>query len=68
AYSVRARPGLGVSVPIAWDELPDTTGAAQWTLANLHERLDALKHDPWRAYAHVRQRVTAALRKRLSDG
>lgn len=68
AYSVRARPGLGVSVPIAWDELPDTTGAAQWTLANLHERLDTLKHDPWRAYAHVRQRVTAALRKRLSDG
>ncbi|AOJ07876.1 DNA ligase D [Burkholderia mayonis] len=66
AYSVRARPGLGVSVPIAWDELPETTGAAQWTLDNLHARLDALKRDPWRDYAHVRQRVTAVLRKRLS--
>lgn len=65
AYSARARPGLGVSVPIAWDELEQTQRGDQWTVANLHERLDALKRDPWAAYAKTRQRITAEMRKRL---
>ncbi len=39
AWSVRARPGLGVSVPVAWDELAGLTGAAQWTVGNIEERL-----------------------------
>ncbi|TDV21037.1 DNA ligase D [Paraburkholderia caballeronis] len=65
AYAPRARPGLGVSVPIAWDELDRTTGGAQWTVANLHERLDALRSDPWAGYAQARQRITAAAKRRL---
>ena len=67
AYAPRARPGLGVSVPIAWDELDDVTGGAQWTIANLHERLDGLRTDPWEGYAQTKQRVTAALMRRLRD-
>lgn len=67
AYAPRARPGLGVSVPIAWDELDHTTGGAQWTIANLHERLDGLRSDPWEGYAQAKQRVTAALMRRLRD-
>jgi len=39
AYSARARPGLGVSVPLTWDEVAQTTAGDQWTIANLHERL-----------------------------
>ncbi|MCA8233254.1 DNA ligase D [Burkholderia cenocepacia] len=65
AYSVRARPGMGVSVPLDWDEVPDTTGGAQWTIGTLHERLDTLKRDPWEGYAKARQRITAAMRARL---
>ncbi|AZQ53377.1 DNA ligase D [Burkholderia cenocepacia] len=65
AYSVRARPGMGVSVPLDWDEVPDTTGGAQWTIDTLHERLDTLKRDPWEGYASARQRITAAMRARL---
>ncbi|MEB2610853.1 DNA ligase D [Burkholderia cenocepacia] len=65
AYSVRARPGMGVSVPLDWDEVPDTTGGAQWTIDTLHERLDTLKRDPWEGYAKARQRITAAMRARL---
>ena len=65
AYAPRARPGLGVSVPIAWDELDRTTGGAQWTIANLHERLDALRADPWEGYGQVKQRLSAALMRRL---
>lgn len=65
AYSVRARPGMGVSVPLDWDEVPDTTGGAQWTIGTLHERLDTLKRDPWEGYAKARQRITVAMRARL---
>jgi bifunctional non-homologous end joining protein LigD len=66
AYSARARPGLGVSVPLTWDEVPETTAGDQWTIANLHERLQSLREDPWAAYAKTRQRITAAMRKRLA--
>ena len=57
--------GMGVSVPLDWDEVPDTTGGAQWTIDTLRERLDALKRDPWEGYAHARQRITASMRARL---
>ncbi len=67
AYSARARPGLGVSVPLSWDEVPGTTGGAQWTIDNLHERLDGLKQDPWADYAKTPQRITAAMKKRLDE-
>ncbi|HEY3597437.1 MAG TPA: DNA ligase D, partial [Paraburkholderia sp.] len=65
AYSVRARPGLGVSMPLGWDEVPGTTAGDQWTIANVHERLAALRDDPWAGYWKTRQRITAAMKKRL---
>ena len=67
AWSARARPGLGVSVPLTWDEVPATTSGDQWNVANLHERLDGLKQDPWAAYAKTRQRITAAMKRRLEE-
>ncbi|WP_168793731.1 DNA ligase D [Paraburkholderia aromaticivorans] len=67
AFSARARPGLGVSVPLAWDEVAGTTAGDQWTIENLHERLAELKSDPWADYAKTRQRITARMKKRLDD-
>jgi len=64
AYSVRARPGLPVSVPIARDELGDVRHAQQWNVANLSQRLEALTEDPWHGYAH-RQRITAKMWQQL---
>ncbi|MDR9750378.1 DNA ligase D [Pseudomonas sp. SZMC_28357] len=64
AYSVRARPGLAVSVPIARDELKTLKGSAQWTVDNLQERLEGLKGDPWEGYAN-RQKITAKMWKQL---
>lgn len=64
AYSVRARPGLPVSVPIARDELGDVRHAQQWNVANLSQRLEALPRDPWHGYAH-RQRITAKMWQQL---
>ncbi|CAN0626633.1 bifunctional non-homologous end joining protein LigD [Burkholderia multivorans] len=66
AYSARARPGMGVSVPIGWDDVPKTTGAAQWTIDTLHDRLKRLARDPWDGYRDVRQRVSAKLLARLA--
>jgi len=65
AFSPRARPGMGVSVPLAWDELADTTGGAQWTVENIHERLQSLGADPWADYAGAKQRMTNGMRERL---
>lgn len=67
AYSVRARPGLGVSVPVGPDEVERIKGSDAWTVLNLAERLDRLeKHgdDPWADYAQT-QRITRAMMERL---
>ncbi|CAM3980226.1 DNA ligase (ATP) [Bordetella tumbae] len=50
AWSARGRPGLPVSVPVAWDELSALKSSAQWTIATVHQRLD-VGNDPWADYA-----------------
>lgn len=64
AYSIRAREGLPVSVPIHREELTTLKGANQWTLRNLGERLSE-NADPWAGYAQVRQSISKDLRRRL---
>ena len=66
AFSARARPGLGVSMPIAWDELPEIAGGAQWTISDARDRLSFQKVDPWADYGKCRQTMTAAM-KALQD-
>jgi len=63
AFSARARPGLGVSVPIAWKELKGLEAANQWDIFNVHERLARQRSDPWKGYAKTRQTLEAALAK-----
>ena len=65
AYSVRARTGLPVSVPIRHDELTGLLSSAQWTLRTLPDRLAKLDGDPWGDYAGTRQSVTSDMRKRI---
>ena len=62
AFSVRARPGLGVSMPIDWDELGDLKRGDQWTLANARDRLSFQKVDPWRDYWKSRQTLTKGMK------
>ncbi len=67
AYSVRAREGLPVSVPIRRDELAALKGANQWTIRNLFERLDELgDDDPWAGIDEIEQKITSEMRSRLS--
>ena len=62
AWSPRARPGLGVSMPVLWDELDSLTSAAQWTVANAAQRLDGPHVDSWATMAGSRQSLTAPMR------
>jgi len=60
AWSARARPGLGLSIPVAWSELPKLRGGDHWTVKTAHERLDT-GNEPWKDYARAARRLTAAM-------
>jgi bifunctional non-homologous end joining protein LigD len=64
AWSARARPGIGVSVPVDWSELPQLTGGDHWTIRNIDERL-ALGNAPWQDYAKARRQTLSAAIKAL---
>jgi bifunctional non-homologous end joining protein LigD len=62
AWSARARPGLGISVPVRWDELQDLKSGAHWTVSTVHTRLDA-GNEPWTEYEGSRATLAAAMKK-----
>jgi bifunctional non-homologous end joining protein LigD len=47
SYSLRARAGAPVALPIGWDELGRTRGGADWTAARVLRRLQTRAADPW---------------------
>ena len=61
AWSARARPGLGVSVPIDWHELAKVDCGAHWTVCNVDSRL-AAGNEPWGALGGSRQTLTKAMK------
>lgn len=60
AWSARARPGLGISVPVDWDELGSLTSGAHWTIQNIAERL-SIGNAPWEPYTSSAGRINEAL-------
>jgi len=66
AFSARARPGLGVSVPLRWNELARLERADQWNIFTVHERLAKLRADPWKDYWTAKQKLDQAA-QRLAD-
>jgi bifunctional non-homologous end joining protein LigD len=63
AFSARARPGLGVSVPLGWRELAKLERSDAWNIATLPARLARLRSDPWKDYARTRQALDEAARR-----
>jgi bifunctional non-homologous end joining protein LigD len=61
AWSVRSRPGLGISVPVRWDELAGLKGGAHWTVGTLHTRLD-VGNTPWDDYESSRVALAGAMK------
>jgi len=62
AWSARARPGLGISVPVRWDELMQLGSGAHWTVASVQSRL-AQGNTPWSEYAKRRSALSGAMKK-----
>jgi bifunctional non-homologous end joining protein LigD len=63
AFSARSRPGLGVSMPVAWEQLPALKGGSQWTIATAREYLSFEQSDPWAGYWKKRQTLDAGLER-----
>jgi bifunctional non-homologous end joining protein LigD len=61
AWSARARPGLGISVPVAWEELASLKGGDHWTVRTAHSRLDE-GNRAWDGYAKSACRLAAAMK------
>ncbi|HEX6704505.1 MAG TPA: DNA ligase D [Albitalea sp.] len=62
AFSARARPGLGVSMPVSWEQLASLKGGAQWTIATAREHLSFEKDDPWAGYWTAKQTLAKAMK------
>lgn len=56
SYSVRARPGAPVALPVSWDELADASELPQVTLRDVAAGLD--RKDPWGGFQAARRSVT----------
>jgi bifunctional non-homologous end joining protein LigD len=67
AFSARARPGMGVSMPVSWDVLPNLKRSDQWTVRTAREHLSFQSVDPWAGYATCKQTLTAALKALPTD-
>lgn len=61
AWSARARPGLGVSVPLAWSELAALKSGAHWTVPTIGERL-RIGNAPWAGYDQAASALGKAAR------
>ena len=62
-FSVRARSGMAVSMPVSWDELRTVERGDQWTMKKAVARQRTLNADPWEGYWRARQGITAAMRR-----
>jgi bifunctional non-homologous end joining protein LigD len=62
AFSARARPGMGVSMPVAWEQLGDLKGGAQWNVQTAREYLSFQTTDPWGKFWSCAQSLTAAIK------
>jgi bifunctional non-homologous end joining protein LigD len=61
AWSARARPGLGISVPVRWEELPQLKSGSHWTVKTVHTRLDE-GNAPWADYDKSAVTLTRAMK------
>ncbi len=62
AWSARSRPGLGISVPVGWDELDALAGGDHWKVATVQQRLEQ-GNIPWQGYNSSHATLAAAMKR-----
>lgn len=56
-YSLRARPGAPVAMPISWEELPRVRAANAFTIKNVPARVKRAKQDAWAGIEKIKQKL-----------
>ncbi|MFE8643552.1 DNA ligase D [Sphingomonas sp. NCPPB 2930] len=67
AWSARSRPGMGISVPLEWEELETLTSGAHWTVRTVDARL-GVGNAPWAGYAAAAVSLSSALKALARNG
>ncbi|WP_337243456.1 DNA ligase D [Luteimonas sp. gir] len=62
SFSLRARAGAPVAMPLRWEELGRVKAGNQWTLRNTPARLKRLGTHPWDGLETLRQTLPSAAR------
>jgi bifunctional non-homologous end joining protein LigD len=57
SYSLRARAGAPVAMPLAWSELAKLTSAAAFDLHSARRRLARRRNDPWQGIDSLKQNL-----------
>lgn len=63
AFSARARPGMGVSMPEAWEDLAALKSGSQWSVRTARDHLSFQSSDPWAEYWKKRQGLAQAMKR-----
>ena len=66
AYSLRARPGLPVAMPIAWEDLATDVRGDRFNIDNAAGVVAQRPADPWADYDRGRQTLSASMRRALN--
>ncbi|WP_243050876.1 non-homologous end-joining DNA ligase [Dyella sp. RRB7] len=61
SYSLRARTGATVAMPLRWTELGKCQGAQDFTIRTARRRLAGLRSSPWEGFDTLRQSLHEAL-------
>jgi bifunctional non-homologous end joining protein LigD len=62
AFSARARPGMGVSMPVSWEQLNALKSGAQWSVQTARDYLSFQPQDPWADYWSAGQSLASAIK------
>jgi bifunctional non-homologous end joining protein LigD len=66
AFSPRWRPGVGVSTPVAWEEIDQDIRGTHFDLRNVPDRIAKQRKDPWKGYWDAEQALTKAMIKEMA--
>ncbi len=61
-YSLRARKGAPVAVPLRWSELGKLKGGGDYDIRSARQRAGRLRKDPWEGFGDVKQDLEAIMR------
>lgn len=64
-YSLRARAGATVAVPLYWNEVNEALDPAAFTLRTIESRVEGAG-DPWAGYRTARQTLTVEMQRQLA--